>query len=73
MDANVQVKDVLGKLRFSGSNLNVAEYRKVGWLQDGQTVVEIMQVFIVWDQEGFHIRGAAQNFGEFDHKKSLLP
>jgi hypothetical protein len=64
MDTNIQVKDVMGKLRSSGSTINVTEYKKVGWLQDGQTLVGIMRVFIVWDLEAFHIHETVRLFGE---------
>jgi hypothetical protein len=51
----VQVKDVLVKLRSEGITVNVAKYKKVGWLQHGQTLVGLMRVFIVMAQEGFQI------------------
>jgi hypothetical protein len=43
MGTNVQVKDVLHKLRSSGNIVKVAEYRKVEWLKNKQTFVGQMR------------------------------
>ena len=64
MDINVQVKDVLVKLRSAGNTVKVTKYRKVGCLRHGQTFVGLMRVFIVVAQEGFHIHETVRFLGE---------
>jgi len=51
-------------LRSAGNTVKVAKYKKVGWLQHGETLVGLMRVFIVMAQEGFHMHETVRFLGE---------
>jgi hypothetical protein len=56
MDTYVQDREELVKLLSAGNTFKVVKYKKVGWLQHGQTLVGLVRVFIFMAQEGFHIK-----------------